>query len=370
MMRTKTKIWAVYSCFRLKTTIKLPLLLLTIIFLFSCGEKQGDRALVTGTIKGLTNDTLLVFGSDQMFDRVDTLYVRNGKIKRYIPVDTLAQAWIMYKDGSRVPLFLNKRSDIRIKGDTASLLRLQIEDKAENHLLTQFTQQHDSALTVALIDSFIAQHPSSVVSFYLINRYLREAPVADRLLVQPLLQHYDEEMKHHPQYIAINERLAHEAKADSGSSVSYFRLRGTDNKYVSRTDFSNRWLLIHFWASWSDASVRQLRTLYKPIYKSLQKDKVDDFGLWGISLDFDRNAWRKAVAKDTIDWKQGCDGKGWLSEPATLFDIRNLPSNVLISPDGKIMAYNLSKKQIEDKIKAVKQEMEEKKKKEKEKKKK
>ena len=336
---------------------------LLIFVCIACGERQGDRALVSGTIKGLGNDTLIIYGADQMFDRVDTLYVKDNKFKRFIPVDTLAQTWLMYKDGSKVPLFLNKRSQITIKGDTAHLHHLQIEDKAENHLLTQFLNEHDTTLTIALIDTFITNHPTSKVSFYLINRYLQEAATTDRKLITPLLQQLDEEMKHHPQYMALNERLVSEARADTGSAVSYFRLRDINNKWVSRNDFAKKWVLLHFWASWSETSQRRNRTLYKPLYKELKKNKTDDLALWGISLDIDREQWRKAVEKDTLEWTQCCDAKGWLTEPVKLFDIRQLPTNVLLSPEGKIKAYNLTKQQIDEKIKELKEEKEKEKKK-------
>lgn len=336
--------------------------LLIALFCIACGEKQGDRALVSGTIKGLVNDTLIVYGADQMFDRIDTIYVKNGKFSRYITVDTLAQAWMMYKDGRKVPLFLNKRSDIKIKGDTANLLRLQIEDKAENHLLTQFNNEHDTTLTIALVDSFITHHPTSTVSFYLINRYLQEANTAERKLVTPLLQKFDEELKHHPQYINLNERLVKEARIDSGATVNYFRIRNLENKWVSRSDFNNKWLLINFWASWDEGSKQQNRTLYKPLYKQIKKDKIDDFSMWGISLDINRNSWKEAVEKDTLEWMQGCDAKGWLTEPAKMFDIRYLPANVLITPNGRIEGYNLTKEQIEDKLKELKEKKKEKKK--------
>jgi len=344
----------------------LPFYLMLVFFLcMACGEEQGDRALVKGTIKGLGNDTLIVYGADQMFDKVDTIYVKKGKFSRFITVDTLAQTWLLFKDGSTVPLYLNKRSTITIKGDTTHLQRLQIEDKGENHLLTQFTTAHDTTLTLALVDTFITHHPTSTVGFYLINRYLLGASTADRQLVKPLLEKLDDELKHHLQYLSITDRLEKEARADTGSAVTYFRLRDINNSYVSRADFTKKWLLINFWATWNQNSQRQNRTLYKPVYQELKKEKIDDFVLWGISLDIDRQAWREAVRRDTLEWYQSCDGRGWLTEPAKLLDLRNLPTNILISPDGKIAAYNLTREQIEDKIKELK----EKKEKEKEKKK-
>jgi len=343
--------------------------LLMALVCMACGEEQGDRALVKGTIKGLGNDTLIVYGADQMFDKVDTLFVKKGKFTRFISVDTLAQTWLMFKDGSKVPLYLNKRSTITIKGDTTQLQRLEIEDKGENHLLTQFTAAHDTTLTLALIDTFITHNPTSTVGFYLINRYLLDASTADRQLVKPLMEKLDDDLKHHLQYISITDRLEREVRADSGSAVTYFRIRDIDNNYISRSDFSKKWLLINFWATWSEVSQRQNRTLYKPIYQELKKEKIDDFALWGISLDIDRKAWQDAVRKDTLEWKQSCDGRGWLTEAAKIFDLRYLPANVLISPDGKITAYNLTREQIDDKIKELKEKQKEKKEKKKEKKK-
>ena len=85
--------------------------------------------------------------------------------------------------------------------------------------------------------------------------------------------------------------------------------------------------------------------------------------MWGISLDIDRKVWKEAIQKDTLEWAQGCDAKGWLTEAAKMFDIRYLPANVLITPDGKISAINLTKEQLEDKVKELKEKKKEKEKK-------
>ena len=45
-----------------------------------------------------------------------------------------------------------------------------------------------------------------------------------------------------------------------------------------------------------------------------------------------------------------------------MFDIRYLPANVLVSPNGKISAVNLTKEQIEAKLKELKEEKEKEKK--------
>ena len=146
-------------------------------------------------------------------------------------------------------------------------------------------------------------------------------------------------------------------------------MKNLKDEWVSRSNnFNNKWLLIHFWASWDDASQRLNRTVYKPIYKDIKKEKDLDFGMLGISLDVDRNQWKQVVDRDTLEWEQGCDLRGWNTETVNLFSVRTLPANVLISPDGKIKAYNLSQAQIESKIKELKEEKEKEKEKEKERK--
>lgn len=336
-------------------TKRLLTYLLMALFFISCGEEQGNRARVTGTIKGLGNDTIIIYGADQMFDKVDTIYVQKDKFKRFIPVDTVAQAWMMFKDGLRVPLFLSKRSQIKIKGDTASLADLQIDDKAENHLLMQFKKENDSLLTVAAIDTFITHNPTSPVGFYLINQYLSEANETDRRLMRPLLDKFDEDLKRHPQYINLNLQLTTEVRADTGLQVPYFRVRNLQNRWVSRTDFNRKWLFINFWASWNETSNQRNRTIYKPLYEKIKKEKLENIGMLGISLDIDRQQWKKAVDKDTLAWEQVCDAKGWLTETVNIFNLRYLPANVLITPEGKISAYNLTKEQLEDKLKELKE---------------
>lgn len=343
--------------------------LLIALILIACGEGQGENARVTGTIKGLGNDTILIYGEDQMFDWVDTLYVRKDKIKRDIAVDTLAQTWMLFKDGRRFPLFLNKRAKIKIKGDTINLMAMQVEDKGENHLLTEFRNLNDSVQTIAQVDTFITHHPASIVGFYLINKYLLECPPSERLEAKPVLEKMDEGLKEHPQYLKLIDQLLIEQKADTGTTVTYFRVKNLKDEWVSRSNnFNNKWLLIHFWASWDDASQRLNRMVYKPIYKDIKKEKDLDFGMLGISLDVDRNQWKQVVDRDTLEWEQGCDSRGWNTETVNMFSVRTLPANVLISPDGKIKAYNLSQAQIETKIKELKEENKKEKEKEKERK--
>ena len=56
----------------------------------------------------------------------------------------------------------------------------------------------------------------------------------------------------------------------------------------------------------------------------------------GISLDVDKQQWKDAIKRDTLDWEQVCDFGGLNSEVAKQYSIYKIPANILLSSDGKI----------------------------------
>ena len=89
----------------------------------------------------------------------------------------------------------------------------------------------------------------------------------------------------------------------------------------------------------------------------------------GISFDVDKKEWKDAIKRDTLDWEQVCDFGGLNSEVAKQYAIKQVPSNILLSADGKILAKNLSGEDLKKKIEEVVSAAEEKDKKDNKKKK-
>ncbi|NJL15260.1 MAG: hypothetical protein HC913_21135 [Microscillaceae bacterium] len=59
-------------------------------------------------------------------------------------------------------------------------------------------------------------------------------------------------------------------------------------------------------------------------------------------LDTDEEKWQKAIQEDKIgEWKHCIDITGWQSEILEEYSLQSIPSNFLISPEGKIIAINL-----------------------------
>jgi hypothetical protein len=78
--------------------------------------------------------------------------------------------------------------------------------------------------------------------------------------------------------------------------------------------------------------------------------KSKNFTVLGVSLDQAKPAWLSAIQMDGLAWTQVSDLKGWGNEVAALFHITSIPQNLLIDPQGKIIAKNLRGEALHNKL--------------------
>lgn len=348
---------------------------LLLILLSACGGKDKNALSLSGEIKGLGNDTLYIYGMDRMYDRMDTLFVKNHKFSATLTTDTLVGTWLLFSDGTEYPLFLDKGNQIEIKGNTATLSTLQITGNTPNEELTAFLKElkeADESSERAVrksVEAFIESHPSSLASIYLLEKYFVEKPQPDLNRIKRMIEHMTGELKDRPYITDLSDRIQEEEKVNMGKMVPHFHLSNAKGTEISRNDFKDKYLLLHFWASWNPESVEANITL-RQIYREEKKNKDSKFALWGISLDTDREEWEGIIQRDSLEWEQSCDFSGWNTEPARQLVIRTLPANLLLNPSGRIEGRNLSEAEIRAKIERITQEEKEKKEAEKKKKKK
>ena len=107
-------------------------------------------------------------------------------------------------------------------------------------------------------------------------------------------------------------------------------------------------VLIDFWASWCGPCRAFNPTLTK-IYKEYKKK---GFGIIGVSLDRDKDAWRKAIKDDKLDWVHVSDLGFWNNEVAKQYHVRYIPQSIFVDQEGKILKRQPSHEEIEELLKA------------------
>ncbi|MFA6084710.1 redoxin domain-containing protein [Mucilaginibacter sp.] len=122
-----------------------------------------------------------------------------------------------------------------------------------------------------------------------------------------------------------------------GHPAPDFTISSIDNKRIRLSDYKGKYVMIDFWASWC-VPCRQENPNVLTQYQRFHGKGLD---ILGVSLDMDKAAWQKAVNDDHLGWAQASDLKSFEGTAEQLYQIRAIPSNFIIDPQGKIIAKNV-----------------------------
>ena len=128
-----------------------------------------------------------------------------------------------------------------------------------------------------------------------------------------------------------------------------FTVAGLTGDSIRLSSLKGKVILIDFWASWCGPC----RISNKQLVKLYSKYKDKGLEIFSVSLDQEERSWKKAVAKDKINWLQGIDTGGRDAITATKWRVDAIPASFLVNKDGDVVAINLEKKELEEKIKEL-----------------
>ena len=134
-----------------------------------------------------------------------------------------------------------------------------------------------------------------------------------------------------------------------GKMVPELVMPDPNGKEVSISSFKGKYLLIDFWASWCGPC----RMENPNVVKAYNEFKGKNFTILGVSLDKDKNSWKKAIMQDHLSWTQMSDLKYWNSQAVETFGFQGIPFNVLVDTSGKVIAESLRGEDLDTKLKQV-----------------
>lgn len=142
-----------------------------------------------------------------------------------------------------------------------------------------------------------------------------------------------------------------------GMMAPEIELPTVDGDDVKLSQLKGKVVLINFWAAWCAPCRKKAPELIE-ILNNYKDSDFDDgekgFEIFSVSLGRNEMAWKNSIEKDGIaDFINVGDMKGWKSSAAVTYNIKAIPSSILLDGEGKIIAINLSPKDLNKKLKRM-----------------
>lgn len=307
-------------------------LLLPSLSLFSQGYEI--RCRLHGSRHGYATLRLYHRDGNETLDSIsinqDGRFTFRGPIKESIPA-------LLTINGKRpYRLYISPESNIDIDIKPSGKKPLTIKGSPMTHTWQQIITpdpREDKSVHLARLNNWVNNHPDHIFSPDIIATYLSHT--WDYPTLSRSLNTLQGEALNTYHYRHLKEYLSQISRLQAGQTAPDFSSTDLNGHPVrfGAIQRQNKYSLLFFWASWdknSRALIPQISTIYT-------RYKPHGLEILGLSLDTDQEQWHQTVKTDKMNWLQGQEAASWNSPVLKAYNIKSLPTFVLVDENNKIL---------------------------------
>jgi peroxiredoxin len=222
----------------------------------------------------------------------------------------------------------------------------------EADLAKIFDNQIDSLNESAndkIYGTYVKKNPSSLLAMYALKNWAGYEMDAQK--IEPIFKTLPESVRNSTSGKDLQQKIDIAKKTAIGQMALDFTQNDTVGKPVALHSLKGKYLLVDFWASWCGPC----RAENPNLVNTFNKYKEKGFQVLGVSLDRPggKERWLQAIHDDGLTWTQVSDLQFWDNAVARQYGIQAIPQNLLLDPNGKIVAKNLKGAELDRKLASI-----------------
>lgn len=293
--------------------------------------------------------------------KIDSAAVVNGKFTKKITLVDVAEAYAYVYQGTprkmnSGELYLEPGNiKIRINGN---MKEMQVEgSKAHKEyelLATQKKAVSREEFAAKVYVPYILKNPESPIIANALTGVVGnwyEPKLENLEKAEQMYNNLPDAVKGRPTVKDFRRRLTAGLNTSVGRMAMDFKLNDTAGRPVTLSSFRGKYVLLDFWASWCVPC----RANNPKLIKVWNEFKDKNFMVLGIAFDrTNYKVWMDAIYKDKLPWINLIDTTyPDNSSVGSLYNVGSIPQNVLVDPDGKIIAKNVEGDDLPEKLKEL-----------------
>jgi len=339
---------------------------------FGFQQKPAAGFAIHGRIAGMLSGTAWLTHEYEHTTITDSAVINNGQfiLRGYLPEPLVCT--LRVSGSNQVRIFFVENTTMAVNAGLQTLHSATVTGSAANDSWNDFRNNQQAAIgdkvTAArqrshklspqdlaaiavfkdsVMRAYVAANPHSVVTAFVIHQTYILYP--DYKMAGELYAVLSDKVKNSWYGRRIRQNIAADGRTAIGKPAPGFALNDTSGHLLSLSAFKGQYVLIDFWASWC-GPCRQENPF---LIKAYNRFHAKGFGIIGISLDENRQAWSDAICKDGLPWIHLSDAKGFAGPVPDLYGIKAIPRNFLLDTTGKIIAKDLRGEALEKKLEEI-----------------
>ncbi len=316
---------------------RLSLLTLLLLTFFSCKEKEAPKYTIQGS--GIEEGTVYLLHND---NKSIISAKSNGEFTLSVVMNDTTTLTLVLPDSKTIPLFAEPGITATLQPDSTLKSGWSVKGSATQALYDSISRVLDATDNIdkqkKTINEFTSRHPLSEVNVELFRRYLIDIPAPDNEHLRRAISKLGGALQDHRYFATAKKQLEKKTGNVKHRMFPTFSYNTLDNREITLGTYTDKYLLVNFWATWNNDSRKSIGTLER--FRELIRS--ENFAILNISLDNDTAKWHAAVIGDSIIGDNVIEIKGMNCEILETFNITSLPYSVLVTPYKRIAEYGLT----------------------------